>query len=68
MPLARFMPANTAPDDAGVLIYLDINDDPSNLTAAMTALDGHALPWLLAHLTDPRAALIDPKSGAPSLS
>ena len=67
VPLARFLPINSVSDNEGSIIYLDINDDPSCLTAAITALDHNALPWLLAHLTNPDAALTDPKPHAPIL-
>ena len=63
---ARFLPDTTTGD--GTLIYLDVNDDPSKLATAIAALNDNALPWLLAHLTNPDAALIDPMPSAPAAS
>lgn len=56
VPLGRFLPDDAASDAEGTLIYLDIYDDPSSLATTMHALDHNALPWLLAHLTNPQAA------------
>ena len=42
----------------GGLVYLDIHDNAAALDAAMQVLANAALPWLLAHLTDPEAPLI----------
>jgi hypothetical protein len=52
IPLSQFFGEAAAP-----LIYLDVLEDPAVLPAAMAALETAALPWLLAHLTDPDAAL-----------
>lgn len=54
--LGRFYPAipDTA-NDQDALIYLDVQGDSACLDPAMTILSDRALPWLLAHLTDPDA-------------
>ncbi|SEN13313.1 hypothetical protein SAMN05216227_100823 [Pseudorhodobacter antarcticus] len=54
VPLAQFLPV----PDTAILIYLDVADSPAHLDAPMHALNTRALPWLIAHLTDPNAALI----------
>lgn len=54
--LDRFYPDSAdAPPPDGALIYLDVYDEPDSLSPAMTILDDRALPWLVAHLTDPAA-------------
>jgi hypothetical protein len=53
LPLGRFYTEGSlAP---GALIYLDVLADAATLAKAMQVLDDRALPWLLAHLTDPDA-------------
>lgn len=57
--LARFYPphqtdAATA-QEPGTIAYLDVQDDPGSLDGPMAVLSEHALPWLVAHLTDPKA-------------
>ena len=51
IPLGWFYGEEPAP-----LIYLDIIETPETLQTALTALRTAALPWLVAHLTDPEAA------------
>jgi hypothetical protein len=62
VPLGQFYAGVSAggdrPDGADGLVYLDIHDNAAALDAAMQVLANAALPWLLAHLTDPEAPLI----------
>jgi hypothetical protein len=51
IPLGWFYGDQPAP-----LIYLDIVDNPATLQNALQALQIVALPWLIAHLSDPQAA------------
>jgi hypothetical protein len=41
--------------ELGTLTYLDVAEDPDSLIQPIEILDKLALPWLLAHLTDPMA-------------
>jgi hypothetical protein len=51
IPLGWFYGKEPAP-----MIYLDIIETPETLQTALRALQTVALPWLVAHLTDPEAA------------
>ncbi|WP_155947159.1 DUF4304 domain-containing protein [Pseudorhodobacter ferrugineus] len=54
--LARFYPPSAPQSgEAGTLTYLDVFDDPSALDQPMEILSERALPWLVAHLTNPTA-------------
>ena len=61
VPLARFLPPNTqvaeavGPEEPGTLTYLDVLQDAHSLDMPMQVLSDQALPWLLAHLTNPDA-------------
>ncbi|MGO4906855.1 DUF4304 domain-containing protein [Pseudorhodobacter sp. W20_MBD10_FR17] len=56
VPLEAFFPEG---EDTMVrpatLTYLDVHEDGTNLADTMHILSERALPWLLAHLTDPNA-------------
>ncbi|WP_323005119.1 DUF4304 domain-containing protein [Pseudorhodobacter sp.] len=56
IPLGRFYPPPSA--TAGTLTYLDIHQNPAALDQPMQVLNDLALPWLLAHLTNPQAPLL----------
>lgn len=68
VPLGGFFPSDatgsdigpdTGPDigvdDTGTLTYLDVYEDADSLEIPMQVLSDQALPWLLAHLTNPNA-------------
>lgn len=73
--LVRFYPPQTPTlpnadaDEVGIIAYLDVYLDAGSLDQPMTVLSEQALPWLLAHLTDPdapnRPFLPDPQSPDP---
>jgi hypothetical protein len=55
--LGRFHPSRrNSTDDGTSLFYLDVIEDPNMLPVWMAVLSDHALPWLLAHLTQDDAA------------
>jgi len=57
VPLGRFYPPNPASvDEPGTIAYLDVHTDAGSLDQPMTILNAQALPWLVAHLTNPAAA------------
>lgn len=57
IPLGRFYPPALASlDSTGTLIYLDVLNEADALHQPMAVLSDHALPWLLAHLTNADAA------------
>lgn len=56
VPLEGFFPAGSdALEAPATLTYLDVHEDGANLAETMHILSEQALPWLLAHLTDPNA-------------
>jgi hypothetical protein len=57
VPLDRFLELDVAASEPlAMLTYLDVYEDPTSLANSMRILSEDALPWLLAHLTDPNAS------------
>lgn len=57
VPLGRFCPPNLdGLEGDGTVFYLDVFEDLNALSPYMAVLTSQALPWLLAHLTNPDAA------------
>ncbi|WP_050521857.1 DUF4304 domain-containing protein [Pseudorhodobacter wandonensis] len=57
VPLERFLLLDVAASEPlALLTYLDVYEDPTILAKSMRILSEDALPWLLAHLTDPNAS------------
>jgi hypothetical protein len=56
IPLGWFYPSELAGlGSAGTVAYLDVLEDSGALQQPISVLSDVALPWLLAHLTDPNA-------------